>query len=307
MLNKHIKPIYWQLLTKIKNNKSYRPQHVVNTLIRPFSDNDLPKYHDELMIGPPDFIGVGIPKAGTSWWYKLLIEHPSILEHLLYSEQSATSKELHYFIHYTNKEYNKDHIETYYKVFPRKKGQICGELTTRYMSHPGCIELIKKTAPDTKIFVILRNPIYRTLSHINHTLVKRGKRFNLQDDNAKLFKLYSVFSEAYIYSFYSDPIKRIYDLFDKSNVLILQYEKCKLNTIEEIAKTYRFLGVDDAFVPSSIRTPVNRFDYVTDKPSKEMIQYLRNYFTEDVNRTVELCPEIDLTLWEEFCDDYELF
>ena len=27
-------------------------------------------------VGPPDFVGVGFQKAGTSWWYELVVDHP---------------------------------------------------------------------------------------------------------------------------------------------------------------------------------------------------------------------------------------
>ena len=29
-----------------------------------------------MTIGPPDFVGVGVPKAGTSWWFSLILAHP---------------------------------------------------------------------------------------------------------------------------------------------------------------------------------------------------------------------------------------
>ena len=43
--------------------------------------------------GKPDFIGLGTPKAGTSWWYQLLVEHPKI------KDNDFRVKETCYFCH----------------------------------------------------------------------------------------------------------------------------------------------------------------------------------------------------------------
>src|SRR5271167_1629970 len=39
--------------------------------------------------GPPDFVGIGAAKSGTTWWFSLLVRHPEI--HVEYD------KELNYF------------------------------------------------------------------------------------------------------------------------------------------------------------------------------------------------------------------
>jgi hypothetical protein len=47
-----------------------------------------PAIPDGATIGPPDFIGVGVHKAGTTWWWALLVGHPEI-------DAVARRKELH--------------------------------------------------------------------------------------------------------------------------------------------------------------------------------------------------------------------
>ena len=43
------------------------------------------------VIGPPDFVGIGAQKAGTTWWYDVLCAHPRV-----YSRDDI-HKERHYF------------------------------------------------------------------------------------------------------------------------------------------------------------------------------------------------------------------
>lgn len=32
------------------------------------------------MIQPPDFIGIGAQKSGTTWWHHLLLKHPDVYD-----------------------------------------------------------------------------------------------------------------------------------------------------------------------------------------------------------------------------------
>ncbi len=40
--------------------------------------------------GPPDFVGIGVQKAGTTWWYRLLTAHPGV------SSRPGIHKERHF-------------------------------------------------------------------------------------------------------------------------------------------------------------------------------------------------------------------
>src|SRR4051794_6291809 len=45
------------------------------------------------LIGPPDFVGVGTARSGTTWWFRLLTQHPEVA-------RAAGVKEVHYFDQY---------------------------------------------------------------------------------------------------------------------------------------------------------------------------------------------------------------
>ena len=45
----------------------------------------------------PDIVGLGVPKAGTSWWFDIILSHPHVVPHRFYNKESETSKELNFF------------------------------------------------------------------------------------------------------------------------------------------------------------------------------------------------------------------
>ncbi|HEX7442670.1 MAG TPA: hypothetical protein VF320_02220, partial [Acidimicrobiales bacterium] len=44
--------------------------------------------------GAPDFVGIGAQKAGTSWWYELIVDHPQVFA------RPDIHKERHFFSHF---------------------------------------------------------------------------------------------------------------------------------------------------------------------------------------------------------------
>jgi hypothetical protein len=62
----------------------------------------------------------------------------------------------------------------------------------------------------------------------------------------------------YIYkSLYYSRLKPYFKLFPKENILVLIYEDIRKNPLKFIQNIYRFLEVDDSFVPPSLNKKVN--------------------------------------------------
>jgi hypothetical protein len=90
-------------------------------------------------LGPPDYVGVGTMKSGTTWWWSVLNSHPRVAnanikgamrEYYESSEHAAlekiyASKEVHFFAHYGQVE--DPDPEFYQRYFPRPPGSITGE------------------------------------------------------------------------------------------------------------------------------------------------------------------------------------
>jgi hypothetical protein len=273
-------------------------------MLRPFILSDLKSIPEGWRSNGPDFVGIGAPKAGTSWWFSLLLEHPQIVGHRLFDEKKdiMRTKEIQYFPHFGYKGIDETQLETYRQAFAAPEGSICGEFSVQYFCYPFCLKYLADAAPDSKILLILRNPIDRMISHFNHLLSNRPNRYSFDAEQLYVYKTFSVYPEATLHSLYAYALKQLLRYFDRSKILILQYEKCKENPYREIARTYQFLGVDDRYQPQNVKGEVNRKQYVVQSLTPEERQHLAAYFVDDVRTTVEMFPEIDISLWSDFAD-----
>lgn len=245
---------------------------------------------------PPDFVGIGAPKCGTTWWYQLMLEHPQIVDN------RAGCKELNYFLHFQHHALPAAEIALYREAFATPPGAVCGEFSTQYLVYPACLEHLVLAAPETQIIVILRNPIDRFISHLNQLVTKRGRRLfaDLDEKSRYTLQTYGFYTEAILPSLYSIGLARLFHYFDREQILVLQFERSVQSPEEELARTYRFMGVDDRFRPQNYRDPVKQGRYAITKPDADERRRLAAYFQEDVQRVFSLCPELDPALWPDF-------
>lgn len=263
------------------------------TKLKPFSVSDLKPVPPDWKIGGPDFLGIGILKAGTSWWYSLLLDHPQIVNNRL------DQKELKYFIHFGYKGLKEIDIKTYQQAFAAPPGKICGEWSPIYLSHPLCIKYIAEAAPKAKILVILRNPVDRVISFLNEAAYGTSS-YRFTSEQQYVFKCFNTYPRAMISGLYSIGLKRLLRFFGREQILIQQYEMCRKDPLKEITRTYRFLGVDEKFKPQNINSKINKKDYIVPELIPEERLRLVEYFAEEVHNIIEMFPEIELSLWEDF-------
>ena len=113
----------------------------------------------------PDFVIIGAQKCGTSFLYRLLIQHPHV--------RPAFAKEVHYF------DLNFRRGDNWYRShFPlqmrNSRKYITGEASPYYLFHPHAPRRASMVVPNAKLIVLLRNPVDRAYSHYQHQ-VKRVK------------------------------------------------------------------------------------------------------------------------------------
>ena len=276
---------------------SAKPRLFDRYMIRPFTLDDLKSAPEGWYVGEgPDFVGIAAMKAGTSWWYYLLMEHPQIVQN------RSNRKELHYFHHVKYFGLNDEQILTYRMAFAAPEGSICGEWTPAYLSNPFCIEYLKAAAPDAKILVLLRNPVDRLLSALNHKSQVIVDYYDFNPEQRHVYEVFDMTPIEIASCFYAVGLQQLLRYFGRDQILVLQYEKCKSNPLQEIARTYRFLGVDDQYQPKDVKRPVYRREYSVSPLKTKERQRLKAYFADDVYTLSELFPEIDLSLWPDFAD-----
>lgn len=191
------------------------------------------------------FLGIGVPRAGTTWIDQCLNEHPQIC--------MARPKEAQ-FLDDPNK-YNKG-LDFYASFFPHcKPGQLKGDYSPGYMSHVAEFnhDLVKKHFPGIKFIVSLRNPIERAYSnYLNHKVTHATgiKTF----EKALQGPLKRFYIDA---GFYYEPLKKFMELYPQNDFLILLSEDTTKDPLGFIQKVYKFLGVDPNFVPPSAYKELN--------------------------------------------------
>jgi hypothetical protein len=225
-------------------------------------------------------VGVGAQKAGTTWWFHLLEAHPAILPN--------ARKELHFFANFWYKPFEPGDVPRYHSYFPRPEGTITGEWTPRYMSDFWTPSLLRRAAPEARILVLLRDPVERYVS---------GLTVSIGDALPPYYP--DVAQDAMERGFYFEQLSRLLTYFERDQLLVLQYEKCARDVIQELERTYRFLGVDPAFVPPEAHTVVDPTEKKLLVP-EETSEALVEFYEEDVRRLADAFPEIDISLWPSF-------
>lgn len=235
--------------------------------------------------GPPDFVGLGAQRSGTTWWFDLIVAHPEVLA------PPSTRKELHYFDRFHAGGFAAADEAAYREYFPRPEGVLTGEWSPSYLPAPWAPAMLAAAAPDARLLVLLRDPVERYLSGLQrHHRVARATEAPL-NAMAPL--------DAFHRGLYHAQLGGLLRHFSRAQLLVLQYERCTRDTRGELRRTYEFLGLEDAGLLPDLRGHPNR---QPDKPElhRDARAALIDAYAEDVATLVRDFPEIDLALWPSF-------
>jgi hypothetical protein len=245
-----------------------------------------PPLKDGWTTGPPDYIGIGVQKAGTTRWWKLIVKHPDVVGWQL--------KETHQLSRFGWRPLFDADREAYYRYFPRPEGKMVGEWTPRYMNVPGVVEAMKTLAPEAKLLVLLRDPVERYRSGVGQWQKhkeRRGKRLNLWAGR----------KDAYARSFYGFALRPYVEAFGLERMLILQFEQCLQDPAGEYQRTLDFLGLPAWTPPPEILGKA--FNVSGKRPSPAALDEptdLVETLEPDVRELLTFAPDIDLSLWPNF-------
>jgi sulfotransferase family protein len=254
--------------------------------LRGMSIPDPPDTPPGCEVGAPDFVGVGAQRAGTTWWWRILIGHPQVG-----FQRGLHTKEVHFFDELQEvDELDDDAVARYHRWFPRPPGTKLGEWTPRYMFDAATPRHIARAAPDARILILLRDPVDRYASGFARMLVMaRKRRENLSEPDLA--------QDQTERGLYGHQVRRVLDTFPREQVLILQYEMCRVRYEPELRRTYDFLGLDqEVAIPPNTEPEEPREHPLPDADRDR----LRRVYAPDVAKLVELVPEIDVGLWPHF-------
>jgi hypothetical protein len=203
----------------------------------------------------PDFFIVGAAKSGTSAMHHFLRQHPQIF--------MPEMKEIHHFcpdlLERNDPWLNPD---KYYSVFENAgEKQLIGETSVFYLLSKTAAVNIKQAKPEARIIIMIRNPVevmyalHAQLVYNNEEDILDFEKAILAEEARKrglnlpeLTRIQQKHRYHHVVCF-SDHITRFMEVFPKDAIHIIIYDDFKCHTLQEVQKTYKFLGVDDAFEP----------------------------------------------------------
>ena len=139
-----------------------------------------------------------------------------------------------------------------------------GEISTNYYACPESAKLIYEYIPTVKIIAILRDPTERAFSSYQ-MLVKAGHE---KRDFSELLMSDIKYIKR---GFYYCQLAPFFKVFDRSQLKILLYEDLCKNAPGFIQDIFRYIGVNDEFVPD-----MSRRGRVGGLPKNETLHYFLN-------------------------------
>jgi hypothetical protein len=174
----------------------------------------------------PTFLGIGVPRGGTTWLHTLLSSHPDVLV-------PATRKEVRFFDrHY-------DRGLAWYEGFfetTRDGVRAIGEISPQYLYCAECPERIASTLPDVRLVVMLRHPVDRAYSQYGFVVQRRNFRGSFDEFLASR-------EQALEKGFYSRYLTGYLRVFDRARLLPLLFEETFADRDRASARLAEFLGV----------------------------------------------------------------
>lgn len=244
------------------------------------------------MTGPPDWVGIGAMKAGSTWWHDIIVQHPRCRLALGNSSYDPPrdygQKEVGHFNAWGSTEPTDAQLVAYHRHFPRIEGTLVGESTPTYMAQWWVPDMLARVAPDAKVIAILRDPVDRYEAEIGHYLA-RPDSAELPIDLAWAHWHETAFLKG-LYGALLEPWKARFG----DRLLVLQYRRCVHDFDAQAARTYAFLGVED-YVPEN-RYLGNRSTFRLSDRRRAM---LGEAYAADVARLAGMFPDaVDVNLWE---------
>jgi hypothetical protein len=189
----------------------------------------------------PDFIGIGAQRSGTSWLYACLQEHP---------ELCLPRKEINFFSSDEKWSRGLEWYRTHFKNCGETQQK--GEYSTAYLDALKAPERIASIIPETKLIVLIRDPVERCISGYKNAISAGDISKSVSFEEA--LRKYPGIIEK---SFYGRHLDRYLEYFAEEQIFIGQFEMISSNPRRLLENVFEFLAVDTDFEPSLLHERIN--------------------------------------------------
>ena len=207
----------------------------------------------------PNFLIIGAMKAGTTSLYHYLGQHPQIYMSPVKEPQFFAFADEELDFHgpgdWRIKEQVVTDIESYRKLFQSASRETAvGEASTVYLYSSRACERIHSSLPDAKLIAILRDPVERAHSNFVQALFSYREPYDdflraFLEEDERIQKKWLYFWHYKQLGFYASQLKLYFEKFDRRQLKIYLYDDWKSDNLTVLQDIYRFLNVDERFVP----------------------------------------------------------
>ncbi len=255
-------------------------------------------------MGKPDFIGIGMERAGSSWLFYMLAVHPQIwvppIKELHYFEDPGPNK-WRYGPHLKSRalaklapffktpasrpQYFKNTYaeylawdaryfsgtrsdQWYASLFDEKftKGRICGEVTAAYAAmNEERIAALVKLHKSTKIILSLRDPVERMLSAMFHDF-RSLQRLKPEQITESMMLEWLRKRAGQNPASNREILARWQKHTDAKNLIVINFADIAKNPEKLVSGLYTALGVDSSFRPPPEKLHEKIFSFRDDAP-----------------------------------------
>jgi len=192
----------------------------------------------------PTFLGVGVPRAGTTWLHTWLTSHPDVY-------MPVRRKEIRFFDRHF--EQGTEWYEAFFcSADEATSFRAIGEISPQYFYCDDCPARIAATLPEVKLLLTLRHPVDRAYSNYGFTVQRANYRGSFEE-------FVETRTSVLERGFYSRYLRPFLQHFERERILPLLFEETFADLDATRGKLANFLGIDAArFPPDAGASHVNR-------------------------------------------------
>ena len=202
----------------------------------------------------PNFMIIGVAKAGTTSLYRYLDQHPQVFMCPIKGTNFFGYEDARAWTWTDEGEppllqhFQVTTLEAYEAMFAGASDEIAiGEASPQYFRCPNAARRIHECIPDVRLIASLRNPAERAFSGFLMR-TRRGER--VKGIYEELTPEASHVREGLYYK----RLKRYFDIFPRDQIKVFIFEEFKKDPARVVTHLFDFLGVDTNFAPdTSIR------------------------------------------------------
>lgn len=189
---------------------------------------------------------IGVNKAGTSWLYHLLDQHPAVF--------MAEEKELYFFGDTGRDEERPPNLEAYHRHYPfDETHRYYGDATVMYYRSANVADEIKAYNPDAQVLAIVRDPIERL-----HSQFRYHKQIGILAEETTLAEALDGRDPKLVHDSHYEKTLPVYaDRFGPDQFMVVSLEEGRSDPEQLWADLLDFLDLPSAPRPSTENRPEN--------------------------------------------------